>query len=96
MGIFDRFKNKPEEKPDFSSVRSGGSTTAPSPIGTTGTSAPVQAASKTYTVQKGDSLSKIALREYGDAQEWRRIFEANRDLIKDPDLIQPGWMLKLP
>jgi nucleoid-associated protein YgaU len=96
MGIFDRFKNKPEQKPDFSSVRSGSSSTAGSPVGTTGTAAPAPTASRTYTVKKGDSLSKIALREYGDAQQWHRIYDANRDLINDPDLIQPGWNLKLP
>ena len=53
-------------------------------------------AGKTYTVVKGDSLSKIAQREYGDAQQWTRIFEANRDIIKDPDLIYPGQSLRLP
>lgn len=97
MGIFDKFKDQPEPKPDFSNVKSGGSSTAPRPEGTTGTAAPTaQPQARTYTVQKGDSLSKIALREYGDAQEWRRIYEANRDLIKDPDLIQPGWSLRIP
>ena len=44
----------------------------------------------------GDSLSKIAKREYGDAQQWHRIYEANRDIIKDPDLIYPGQQLKVP
>lgn len=53
-------------------------------------------AGKTYTVVKGDSLSKIAKREYGDANAWGRIYEANRDLIKDPDLIYPGQTLKIP
>ena len=43
-----------------------------------------------YTVVAGDSLSKIAKRVYGDANQWRRIFEANRDQIENPDLIQPG------
>jgi nucleoid-associated protein YgaU len=47
-------------------------------------------------VQKGDSLSKIAKQFYGNAGEWRKIFEANRDRIKDPDLIQPGWHLTIP
>ena len=51
---------------------------------------------KVYTVQKGDSLSKIAKHEYGDANKWRKIFEANRDTIKDPDLIYPGQELKIP
>jgi len=51
---------------------------------------------KTYIVVKGDSLSKIAKREYGDANKWRTIYEANKDLIKDPDLIYPGQELKVP
>ena len=46
-----------------------------------------------YTVVKGDSLSKIG-QKYG--VEWKKIYEANRDQIKDPDLIQPGWKLKIP
>jgi nucleoid-associated protein YgaU len=47
-------------------------------------------------VVKGDSLSKIASGQYGNAQKWRRIYEANRDLIKDPDLIYPGQQLRIP
>jgi nucleoid-associated protein YgaU len=47
-------------------------------------------------VVKGDSLSKIAKREYGDANKWRTIHEANKDLISDPDLIYPGQELKIP
>ena len=46
-----------------------------------------------YTVKKGDSLSKIAS-SYGI--KWKDIFEANKDIIKNPDLIQPGWKLKIP
>jgi nucleoid-associated protein YgaU len=42
---------------------------------------------------KGDSLSKIG-EKYGVA--WKDIFEANKDQVKDPDLIQPGWKLKIP
>lgn len=53
-------------------------------------------AGKTYTVVRGDSLSKIAKREYGDANAWHRIYEANRDTIKDPDLIYPGQSLEIP
>ena len=51
---------------------------------------------KQYTVVAGDSLSRIAKREYGDANAWHRIFEANRDIIKDPDLIHPGQNLTIP
>ncbi len=50
-------------------------------------------AEQEYEVVSGDSLSKIGQR-YGVA--WKDIYEANRDKIKDPDLIQPGWKLKIP
>ncbi|WP_313179358.1 LysM peptidoglycan-binding domain-containing protein [Stenotrophomonas sp.] len=50
----------------------------------------------TYTVQKGDSLSKIAKQHLGDANAWKKIFEANRDVLDDPDRIFPGQTLKLP
>jgi nucleoid-associated protein YgaU len=77
------------DKPDFSNVKSGSSSTAPK--------APQAAPqSEQYTVAKGDSLSKIAKKYYGDASQWRRIFEANRNQIEDPDLIQPGWKLVIP
>ena len=78
-----------QPKPDFSNVRSGSSSTAPSP-------APAQGSETTYVVKPGDSLSKIAKRHYGDANSWHRIYEANKDQIKDPDMIQPGWKLRLP
>jgi nucleoid-associated protein YgaU len=77
------------DKPDFSNVKSGSSSTTPQ-----GREAAPQA--ERYTVASGDSLSKIAKKYYGDASQWRRIFEANRDQIEDPDLIQPGWQLVIP
>ncbi len=49
--------------------------------------------SREYTVERGDSLSKIA-KAYGVT--WQDIFEANKDIISNPDLIQPGWKLKIP
>jgi nucleoid-associated protein YgaU len=69
-----------DEMPDFSNVKSGSSSTAV----------------KIYEVVSGDSLSKIAKREYGNANEWKRIFEANRDILKDPNKIYPGQKLKIP
>jgi nucleoid-associated protein YgaU len=97
MGIFDRFKrtdDKTQGKPDFSNVQAGGSSTARPPAVTD----PIAGSgpSGTYIVVKGDSLSKIAKEQYGDASKWRRIYEANRDLIKDPDLIYPGQSLRIP
>jgi nucleoid-associated protein YgaU len=41
-------------------------------------------------------LSKIAKQEYGNANEWNRIFEANKDILKDPNKIYPGQKLKIP
>lgn len=49
-----------------------------------------------YTVQSGDTLSKIAKEFYGDANQHRRIFEANRDKLKHPDDIQVGQELSIP
>jgi nucleoid-associated protein YgaU len=54
------------------------------------------AVGKSYTVQSGDTLSKIAKQHYGDAGEWRKIFEANRGTISDPDKIQVGQQLTIP
>ena len=83
MGASD----KDARRPDFSDVQSGSSSTAPA------TPADQQ---RSYTVVAGDSLSKIAKREYGDASKWHAIFDANRDKLKDPDRIFPGPVLTLP
>ena len=53
-------------------------------------------AEQTYTVVSGDNLSKIAKHFYGDANEWKRIFDANGDQLSDPDRIRPGQVLKIP
>jgi nucleoid-associated protein YgaU len=98
VGIFgDLFSKKEKPRTGFSNVRSGGSSTAPTP----GVPAPEPSATsmitgRTYVVVSGDSLSKIAKREYGDAQKWPKIYEANRNIIKDPDLIYPGQELRIP
>ena len=49
-----------------------------------------------YTVKGGDSLSRIAKYIYGDASAFTKIFEANRDILKTPDVIHPGQVLKIP
>jgi len=54
------------------------------------------AAPETYTVQSGDTLSAIAERFYGNADDYTRIFEANRDKLDNPDMIQPGQELTIP
>ena len=52
----------------------------------------------TYVVQKGDSLWSIAKKPevYGKATQWRRLFDANRDLLKSPDRLKAGMTLKIP
>jgi nucleoid-associated protein YgaU len=80
------FPDEPE--PDFSDVKSGSSSSANKPKD--------EAVTRTYTVVGGDSLSKISKKIYGDAGRWKEIFEANKDTIKNPDLIHPGQVLKIP
>jgi nucleoid-associated protein YgaU len=50
----------------------------------------------TYTVKSGDTLSKIAKAHYGDASQWHRIYDVNREQISNPDLIHPGQKLYIP
>ena len=51
---------------------------------------------RSHTVARGDNLSRISNQYYGSANHWKDIFEANRDLLDDPDLIQPGQVLRIP
>lgn len=49
-----------------------------------------------YVVEKGDSLWSIAEKVYGDGTRWKEIRKANKDVIKDPKIIRPGWKLRIP
>ena len=51
---------------------------------------------QTHVVQSGETLSKIAQQYYGDAALYDKIFQANRDVLKDPNKIFPGQKLKIP
>jgi nucleoid-associated protein YgaU len=51
---------------------------------------------RTYVVESGDSLSKIAQELLGDASRWPEIYAANKDKIEDPNLIHPGQELTIP
>jgi nucleoid-associated protein YgaU len=88
--VFGKHDDRDKKKEDFSDVQGGSSSTAPAPAPS------AEIAVRAYTVVAGDSLSKIAKREYGDASKWPRIYEANRAAIKNPDLIYPGQVLTLP
>ena len=90
-------------KPDFSNVQGGAHSTERERAdfsnvqgGADSTEHMRDRPQQTYTVEKGDSLSRIAKRFYGDANAWPSIFEANRDLLDDPARIQPGQVLKIP
>lgn len=92
-----------ENKADFSGVTSKVDSTAEvaPKADFSGVSARVDSTAEVvgeqqYTVQKGDSLSKIAKQHLGDANAWKTIFEANRDVLEDPDKIFPGQTLRLP
>ena len=76
------------KRPDFSDVRSDSSSTAPS--------SPAGRVARTYTVVDGDNLSKIAKKVYGNPNKWRVIYEANREVIKNSDLVYPGQVFTLP
>jgi nucleoid-associated protein YgaU len=49
-----------------------------------------------YTVEKGDTLSKISKKEYGDPNRYAIIFEANKPMLTHPDKIYPGQVLRIP
>lgn len=49
-----------------------------------------------YTIEKGDTLWKIAEKAYGNGSKYQKIFEANREVIKDPDKIYPGQKIRIP
>ncbi|MEJ7642953.1 MAG: LysM peptidoglycan-binding domain-containing protein [Chryseolinea sp.] len=81
MGLMDFFKKGKEEPVKAKPV-------APTQ--------PTVQQNREYVVKSGDSLSKIAKQYYGDASKWNKIFEANRDKIKNADLIQPGQKIIIP
>jgi nucleoid-associated protein YgaU len=92
-----------EKKADFSGVTAKVDSTAPQveKADFSGVSATVDSTAeivgeRTYTIEKGDTLSKIAKEQLGHASAWKQIFEANRDVLDDPDRIFPGQVIKLP
>ena len=81
--------------PNWSSELTADIRVKPGQGGPQGTAtAPV--ATRTYTVQSGDTLSRISKQFYGDANQYMKIFEANKGLLKDPDEIKPGQELTIP
>ena len=87
--------------PDFSNVSGGVTSTetiiaAGAATGGLASAGGGEAESQFYTVKKGDTLSRIAKEMYGDASKYPVIFEANKPMLKDPDKIYPGQVLRIP
>lgn len=87
--------------PDFSDVSGSVASTEQSlggsgGAGGLGSASGGEAASQFYTVKSGDTLSRIAKEFYGEANKYPQIFEANKPMLKDPDKIYPGQMLRIP
>ncbi|HEU5338998.1 MAG TPA: peptidoglycan-binding protein LysM [Sulfuricaulis sp.] len=57
---------------------------------------PQQAKVDYYVIKSGDTLSGLAKKYYGNAKEYPRLFEANREVIKDPNLIYVGQKIRIP
>ena len=68
----------------------------PAPTTASAGAAPVAQPTISYTVQSGDTLSAIAKKFLGSANDYMDIFNANRDQLSDPDKIKPGQVLKIP
>lgn len=110
MGLFDFFKkgketpvtNQPKQnapkaepsKPDAPTQQNRTQPTGTPQAG--GSPRPQQQSPRDYVIQSGDSLSKIAQRFYGNASDWQKIYNANKDKIKDPNLIHPGQKIIIP
>lgn len=69
---------------------------APEPVSEPEATTEADAGARTYTVESGDSLWKIAEAMYGNGSKYTKIFDANRDILDDPDRIFPGQVLKIP
>jgi nucleoid-associated protein YgaU len=89
--IWDAIKTVPDWQKEIQADIKVNPAAAQKSSGTAG-----QAAQKTYTVKAGDTLSKIAKEQLGDADAYPEIFNANRDQLSDPDKIKPGQVLKIP
>jgi nucleoid-associated protein YgaU len=82
--------------PQFSDLTLDISVRAGATASQSSTGAASASGGQTYTVQPGDTLSKISKQFYGDANRYTQIFEANRDKLSDPNKIQVGQTLTIP
>jgi len=77
-------------------VAAGAHAPASAPAAPAQSAAPHDEGSRTHTVQAGDTLSAIAKKYYGNANDYMEIYNANRDQLSDPNKISPGQVLKIP
>ena len=91
--IWDEIK---KVDPSYADLTADISVNPAAAAGQGGPAGSVSAPTGSYTVQKGDTLSKISKQFYGDANKYKKIFDANKDQLKDPDKIQPGQVLRIP
>jgi nucleoid-associated protein YgaU len=97
LTLVSNFDRAADVSYDKLTVRSAGEPpAAPSRKPAAETASQQTESSETYVVRPGDWLSKIAQRYYGNAMEYAVIAEANRDLVRNPDLIYPGQSLRIP
>ena len=96
--IWNALKTVPDWQKDVVADIKVASTAAPQPAPTTGSQGASVTTPQTisYTVQSGDTLSGIAKKFLGNANDYMDIFNANKDQLSDPDKIKPGQVLKIP
>jgi len=94
--IWDQIKLVDPSYPDLVAEITVTESAQPPQARTAGASVSGGQGSRTYTVQPGDSLSKISKQFYGNASQYMKIFEANRDQLSNPNAIQPGQRLVIP
>lgn len=97
--IWNALKTVPDWQKDIVAdikVKPGAPKAAPAQPAAPAAAPAAEAQSQTYTVQSGDTLSGIAKKFLGNANDYMQIFNANRDQLTDPDKIKPGQVLKIP
>jgi nucleoid-associated protein YgaU len=94
--IWDEIKRVDSAYADLAADISVAAGSAPASAGQGGPASASSAPMTSYTVKKGDTLSSISKEFLGDAKHYRRIFDANRDQLSDPDKIQAGQTLRIP
>jgi LysM repeat protein len=73
-----------------------GAVVAPAPVQAPAPAAQASTGERIHVVAAGESLSAIAKKYYGNANEYMKIFDANKDILKNPDVIHPGQKLRIP